>query len=496
MGKRHRLAVGRAVSAGVQGLDFMAAPTGLLERLAALRQRLAAVPAERELRSDKASPHQQLLILEHKVHQLRAANGRLEQGLRALDEAAAEPEPSPPAKRFSWRVRRLLLRGRQMLDQLRALMPTFSQGELADAAPGLVFSQTQALADFALRSAEHWPEAAALQDRLADGLEAQLEALEGRLRQLMALQERWREAQARLDAAADAIQQLHQGKLPGLSLLRPLALKLIDEEALGAPLKWWSLDPDRPARWAAAAGLNAALVVVRIVKQDPEWAARQLDAVLAALLADAGMATLPAELLGKKGPLDDAERRQMESHVAVADEALKKALPHEGWLHEALRQHHERPNGTGYPAGCGAAELGRLGKLLAAASTYASLCTPRPWRPALGPRAALTETLLDAERGRLDIPAAERLLQLGPYPTGTIVELSDGSFAQVAGPSAPEGPRPPHRPIVALLRDAKGKPIPFVEHLDLARVASRQIVKGFAPNEARRLVGVDALDLW
>ncbi len=66
----------------------------------------------------------------------------------------------------------------------------------------------------------------------------------------------------------------------------------------------------------------------------------------------------------------------------------------------------------------------------------------------------------------------------------------------MVGPLAPEGPRPPHRPIVALLRDARGKPLAFAQHLDLARVTTRQIVKGFSQHEARKLVGIDTLDLW
>ena len=58
------------------------------------------------------------------------------------------------------------------------------------------------------------------------------------------------------------------------------------------------------------------------------------------------------------------------------------------------------------------------------ADVYAAMCCPRPHRPAIDPRTALTDTLMLGENGGLDPTWAERLLTLSFYPAGSIVELT------------------------------------------------------------------------
>ena len=69
------------------------------------------------------------------------------------------------------------------------------------------------------------------------------------------------------------------------------------------------------------------------------------------------------------------------------------------------------------------------------------------------PRTALTDTLMEAERGTLDRGAAERLLQIAFYPVGTVVELSDGSVARVVAVHPPRADvHSPARPSRAIAR--------------------------------------------
>ena len=103
-----------------------------------------------------------------------------------------------------------------------------------------------------------------------------------------------------------------------------------------------------------------------------------------------------------------------------------------GPLAAAVATHHERADGTGYPNGLTGADLPALGRLLRVADVYAALNEDRPHRPALDPRAALTEVLLMAEQGQVDRDFAEYLLHLAFYPVGTLVELTDGRTGVVA----------------------------------------------------------------
>src|SRR5205085_1779080 len=112
----------------------------------------------------------------------------------------------------------------------------------------------------------------------------------------------------------------------------------------------------------------------------------------AALLKDVGMLSVPAEVLARPTLLTDEQKRLVESHGRIGAELVAKHLPSTAALCEAIAGHHERLDGTGYPAGLRQGQIGPLPRLLAVADVYTALCCPRPCRPALDPRTALTET--------------------------------------------------------------------------------------------------------
>ncbi|MDM4766761.1 DUF3369 domain-containing protein [Pelomonas sp. SE-A7] len=126
---------------------------------------------------------------------------------------------------------------------------------------------------------------------------------------------------------------------------------------------------------------------------------RRLPALIqgASQLADIGNAKLSAELLEQATPLSELQRRQQREHVrigatliedmlAVRPEARLLKLARELALH-----HHERPDGSGYPQGLGAADIPLAARILAVADGYMALSSARPWRAAFGHEAALAE---------------------------------------------------------------------------------------------------------
>jgi HD-GYP domain-containing protein (c-di-GMP phosphodiesterase class II) len=202
------------------------------------------------------------------------------------------------------------------------------------------------------------------------------------------------------------------------------------------------------------------------------------------------MLRVPAELLALPGPLDDAGRRAVEAHARAGADLVRRLVPEGAWLAEAAAAHHERLDGTGYPGGLRDVQVSSLARLLAVCDTYAALCCARPHRPARDTRTALTDTLLLAESGTLDKHHAERLLQLSFYPVGSAVELADGSAGVVV--ATHPGRRDlntPARPVVALLTDSQGQPLPAPLHLDLAQCESRSIVRSLPDAERRELLG-------
>jgi hypothetical protein len=129
-------------------------------------------------------------------------------------------------------------------------------------------------------------------------------------------------------------------------------------------------------------------------------------------------------------------------------------------------------------------------RLVAAIDVYAAMCAPRPYRPAIDPRAALTDVLLLGERGRLDRCAAEMLLALGLYPAGAVVELADGSTAVVLAARDPRvAVRGAGRPPVAVLADPAGRPLASPRFVDLADAGGCPVVRTLEPGDRLRILG-------
>jgi HD-GYP domain-containing protein (c-di-GMP phosphodiesterase class II) len=246
-----------------------------------------------------------------------------------------------------------------------------------------------------------------------------------------------------------------------------------------------------PARFVASHAINVAQVVARVVPYDYEWSGRPLLPVVAALIMDCGMLAVPVQLLSKTEALSADERRAVEIHPKYGAELLLWRFPTiAGPLAAAVATHHERADGTGYPSGLCGADVPALGRLLRVADVYAALREERPHRPALDPRAALTEVLLMAEQGQVDRDFAEYLLNLAFYPVGSVVELDDGRVGVVAANHANRlDPRAPGRPVVAVLTDAEGNNLPRPEHADLAGVDRGGIARGVPAERARELLG-------
>ncbi|HEY9721814.1 MAG TPA: HD domain-containing phosphohydrolase, partial [Oscillatoriaceae cyanobacterium] len=87
-------------------------------------------------------------------------------------------------------------------------------------------------------------------------------------------------------------------------------------------------------------------------------------------------------------------------------EAMRDVVP-------IVRAHHERMDGTGYPAGLQGEEIPLLARILAVADAYEAMTSDRPYRQAMTPEQALYELRrsrqFDAEVvARLETLIAER----------------------------------------------------------------------------------------
>ncbi|QCZ92662.1 HD domain-containing phosphohydrolase [Salinimonas iocasae] len=97
---------------------------------------------------------------------------------------------------------------------------------------------------------------------------------------------------------------------------------------------------------------------------------------VACYVHDFGMAFMPLHLLNKTEPLSDNEFNLMRSHVYKSSRLLEHL---DQWDHarKIVMQHHERPDGSGYPLGLKDADICDGAKLLAILDTYDAMTHSR-----------------------------------------------------------------------------------------------------------------------
>ena len=111
----------------------------------------------------------------------------------------------------------------------------------------------------------------------------------------------------------------------------------------------------------------------------------------AALLHDVGKLVVPAELLNKPGTPDDEEWQALRTHPQAGAELCAPLLAWLGEWGQAIAQHHEWFDGTGYPLGLKGLEISRAARIVAVADCYEVMTTARTYKRALNPAAAREE---------------------------------------------------------------------------------------------------------
>ena len=110
----------------------------------------------------------------------------------------------------------------------------------------------------------------------------------------------------------------------------------------------------------------------------------------AAMLHDIGKIAVPDAVLLKEGKLEAAEWIVMKSHAEEGARIIERL----GYLDEvvpAIRHHHERPDGRGYPAGLRGDEIPVPARIIHVADALDAITTTRVYRGAVGLQEALDE---------------------------------------------------------------------------------------------------------
>ncbi len=111
---------------------------------------------------------------------------------------------------------------------------------------------------------------------------------------------------------------------------------------------------------------------------------------VASLLHDVGKIGIPDRILRKPGPLNHEEREVISQHPLLGEMIIRE-VPHLSDMIDAVRHHHERYDGKGYPRGLSGEKIPFISRLIAVADAYSAMTLDRPYRSALSREEAVAE---------------------------------------------------------------------------------------------------------
>jgi diguanylate cyclase (GGDEF)-like protein/putative nucleotidyltransferase with HDIG domain len=155
--------------------------------------------------------------------------------------------------------------------------------------------------------------------------------------------------------------------------------------------------------------VHVAILCVEIARALAVGDERLDDLRVAARLHDVGKIAVPDAILNKPGPLDEDEFRIIKTHTVVGSELLASwGLAGPAAI---VLQHHERVDGSGYPAGLRGDEILVESRIVHVADAYIAMIRDRPYRKAMQRDDAFAE-LVRHSGTQFDAAVVEALVAL------------------------------------------------------------------------------------
>jgi cyclic di-GMP phosphodiesterase len=163
---------------------------------------------------------------------------------------------------------------------------------------------------------------------------------------------------------------------------------------------------------------------------------------LGALLHDVGECRIPKNLLRKRERYSENEQRLLQQHPNLGAKLLEQSSDIAPMARRIILEHHERIDGSGYPAARQGAEISVLSQIVAIIDAYDDMLSGRS-QPMLPSTEALRRLFMQSHSGSLDRALVERVIRsLGVYPVGSVVELDSGERAIVVAANRSDGLKP------------------------------------------------------
>lgn len=236
-----------------------------------------------------------------------------------------------------------------------------------------------------------------------------------------------------LTQSSKALHDIRSGSSEGLStakdMISSLADLIVDDTtsgAMGSLLGAQDLDDV-----GVLHAMNVAVLSMMVGRQfDLSHEDTQMLGI-AGLLHDIGEQKLPSHLHNGGGSLTADNRKAFQQHVDLGLTMLTQFPGIPDAVATMIRQHHERIDGSGYPAQLKGEQLSLHSRILMAVDEYESLINAPDVCKNLSPTEALSKLYLSGKTTFSEEVIVALIQVLSVYPPGTVVELSDKSIGLV-----------------------------------------------------------------
>ncbi|WP_271271541.1 HD-GYP domain-containing protein [Aliamphritea hakodatensis] len=177
----------------------------------------------------------------------------------------------------------------------------------------------------------------------------------------------------------------------------------------------------------------------------------RLPILVAALTQNIGMLSIQEQVFHQEEALSEEQQTIIDEHPQTGHDLLvSHGVTEKRWL-TAVRQHHERIDGSGYPAGISGADLSEDAKLLAITDNYTALIRPRAYRSRILHKDALRQ-MLQQRGSSIDGDLVTLLINaIGIYSPGSLIVLTSGETGIVTRLT-----KKLDEPQIRLISDARG----------------------------------------
>jgi len=216
-----------------------------------------------------------------------------------------------------------------------------------------------------------------------------------------------------------AISRIDIVKVRGIIL--PLVDEILNDRTKLFDLNNYSNPNDYTYHHSVATGLICAIISHKLGYDK----GTTLQMAIAGTLADCGMSKIPSHIFEKKGALNHTEFIEIRKHPVYSYQMVKDLPALKANMKQAIIEHHERLDGSGYPRGLKIDNISPFSQIIAIADTFHAMTSERIYRAKESPF-KVVEMIKENEFGKFDIRVVQALMNIVvDLPIGMKVELSN-----------------------------------------------------------------------